>query len=156
MTPCRTPALMLSIATQGGETTTQRKQAIMSQHGISFDGAELAHVETRTAKSGNTYANGILILRDENGKYEASLRFRSFNAVDALSGLEKQYFTKHSPSAEASGGDLHFDAGESTETRERTVAKATARPRVKVAGWFKTSKVGEKWDTVFMLESVSI
>ena len=128
----------------------------MSQHDISFDGAELAHVETRTAKSGNTYANGILILRDENGKYEASLRFRSFNAVDALSGLEKQYFAKHSPSAEASGGDLHFDAGESTETRERTVAKATARPRVNVAGWFKTSKVGEKWDTVFMLESVSI
>jgi hypothetical protein len=128
----------------------------MSQHGISYDGAELAHVETRTAKSGNTYANGILILRDESGKFEASLRFRSFNAVDVLSGLEKQYFAKQSPSTEASGGDLHFDAGESTETRERTVAEATARPRVNVAGWLKTSKVGDKWDTVFMLESVSI
>jgi hypothetical protein len=154
MTLQQNPCPMLFCSSE--HTTTKRKQAIMSKNGISYDGAELAHVETRTAKSGNTYANGILILRDENGKYEASLRFRSFNAVDALSGLEKQYFTKHSPSAEASGGDLHFDAGESTETRERTVAKATARPRVSVAGWFKTSKVGEKWDTVFMLESVSI
>jgi hypothetical protein len=137
-------------------TTTKRKQAIMSQHEISFDNAELAHVETRTAKSGNTYANGILILRDESGKYEASLRFRSFNAVDALSVIERQYFAKQSPSAEIAGSDLHFEAGESTETRERIVAKATTRPRVSVAGWFKTSKVGEKWDTVFMLESVSI
>ena len=127
----------------------------MSQHDISFNGAELAHVEVRTAKSGNDYASGILILRDENGKYEASLRFRSFNAVDALRVLEKQYFAKESANPEASGGDLHFEAGESTETRERTVAKATARPRVNVAGWFKTSKMGANWDTAFMLESVS-
>lgn len=127
----------------------------MSQHDISFNSAELAHVELRTAKSGNEYASGILILRDENGKYEASLRFRSFNAVDSLRVLEKQYFAKEAAQPETSGGDLHYEAGESTETRERTVAKATARPRVNVSGWFKTSKMGENWDTAFMLESVS-
>jgi hypothetical protein len=154
MTLHQNPCLMLFCSAEQ-LTTTKRKQETMSQHDISFSSAELAHVETRTAKSGNTYASGILILRDENGKYEASLRFRSFNAVDVLHTLELQFFAKEAAQPETSGGDLHFEAGESTETRERTVAKATARPRVDVTGWFKTSKIGANWDTVFMLESVS-
>lgn len=132
----------------------------MSQHDISFDRAELAHVETRTAKSGNTYASGILILRDESGKFEASLKFRSFNAVDALRALELQYFAKEASHPDNSGGDLHFAdkrEAESTETRDRTVAKATARPQVNVAGWFRTTKSSNgNWDTAFMVESVSI
>jgi hypothetical protein len=140
-------------------TTTKRKQAIMSQHDISFNSAELAHVETRTAKSGNTYASGILILRDESGKFEASLKFRSFNAVDTLRALELQYFAKEAAQPDNSGGDLHFveHEAESTETRDRTVAKATARPQVDVSGWFRTTKSSNgKWDTAFMVESVSI
>lgn len=131
----------------------------MSQHEQTFTRAELAHVETRTAKSGNTYASGILILRDESGKFEASLKFRSFNAVDALHGLELQYFGKQAAQSETHGGDLAFDesAAESTETRDRTVAKATARPQVDVTGWFRTTKGSNgQWDTAFMVESVSI
>lgn len=131
----------------------------MSQHEKSYDGVELAHVETRTAKSGNTYASGILILRDENGKFEASLKFRSFNAVDALRALELQYFAKDTAQPDTSGSDLHFvdDEAESTETRDRTVAKATARPQVNVSGWFRTTKSSKgTWDTAFMVESVSI
>lgn len=136
-----------------------RKQATVSQHEISYKDAELAHVETRTAKSGNTYASGIIILRDKDGKFEASLKFRSFNAVDALRALELQYFAKEASQPETSGGDLHFVQGEaeSTETRDRTVAKATARPQINVAGWFRTTKSSNgKWDTAFMVESVSI
>ena len=151
--PC--PMLLCS----SEHTTTKRKQAIMSQHDISFNSAELAHVETRTAKSGNTYASGILILRDESGKFEASLKFRSFNAVDTLRALELQYFAKEAAHPDNSGGDLHFvdSEAESTETRDRTVAKATARPQVDVSGWFRTTKSSNgKWDTAFMVESVSI
>jgi hypothetical protein len=130
----------------------------MSQHVISYYGAEIASIEICTAKSGNNYAKGTLILRDESGKFEASHRFRSYNAVDVLTVLELQYFAKQSPTAETSGSDLQFDeaASENTETRERTVAKATARPRVNVSGWFKTSKFGDNWNTALMLESVSI
>lgn len=130
----------------------------MSQHVISYTGAEIASIEICTAKSGNAFAKGTLILRDEAGKFESSLRFRSYNAVDVLTVLELQYFAKQSPTAETSGGDLHFDdtAGESTETRNRTVATATARPRVNVSGWFKTSKIGDNWNTALMLESVSV
>jgi len=130
----------------------------MSQHEISYNGAEIASIEICTAKNGNTYAKGILILRNESGKFESSHRFRSYNAVDALTVLELQYFAKQSPSEETSGSDLHFDdaSGESTETRDRTVAKATVRPRVNVSGWYQTSKFGENWNTAFMLESVSI
>jgi hypothetical protein len=129
----------------------------MSNH-ITFASAELAHVAIRTSKKGNPYASGILILRDENGKFESSLKFRSFNAVDVLRGLELQYFAKEAAQPETSGGDLAFADGEpeSTATRERTVAEATARPKVDVLGWFKTSKGATgNWDTVFMLESVS-
>jgi hypothetical protein len=157
MTLLQNPCLMLLCSYE--HTTTKRKQEIMSQHDISFNSAELAHVETRTAKSGNTYASGILILRDESGKFEASLKFRSFNAVDALRALELQYFAKEAAQPDNSGGDLHFveREAESTETRDRTVAKATARPQVNVAGWFRTTKSSNgNWDTAFMVESVSI
>ena len=131
----------------------------MSQHVISYYGAEIASIEICTAKSGNNYAKGTLILRDESGKFEASLKFRSFNAVDALRALELQYFAKEAAQPDNSGGDLHFveREAESTETRDRTVAKATARPQVNVAGWFRTTKSSNgNWDTAFMVESVSI
>jgi len=130
----------------------------MSNHEYVFEG-ELAALQIRTAKkTGTKYASGILILRDENGKFESSHKFRSFNAVDVLQVLELQYFAKAAPSADTSGGDLHFADGEaeSTETRERTVAEATARPQVKVAGKFRTNKFGANWETVIMVESVSI
>lgn len=118
---------------------------------ISFDGAELASLEIRTAKNGNAYATGILILRDENGKYEASLPFLSFAAADSLASI-----TRSETNPDASGGDLHFD-GEDASTRERTAAKAASRPKANVQGWLRTSKnKQDKWSTVFMLEALSI
>jgi hypothetical protein len=129
---------------------------IMSNH-VEFNGAEIAHCEVRIAKSGNEYASGIIILRNEAGKFEASLKFRSFDAVDVLRGIELQYFAKEAPQADTSGGDLALEASEDAETRERKVAKATPRPQVNVMGWFKTSKSPKgTWDTVFMLDTVSI
>lgn len=128
----------------------------MSNH-VEFSGAEIAHCAIRIAKSGNEYASGIIILRNEAGKFESSHQFRSFDAVDVLRGIELQYFAKEAPQADTSGGDLAFEVAEDTETRERKVAKATSRPQVKVSGWFKTSKSTKgTWDTVFMVDTVTI
>lgn len=125
---------------------------------INFYHAELAHVETRPTKKGNSYAKGILILRNEKGGFEASLPFRSFDAVDAFHTLELQYFAKESAQPATSGGDLAFDdsEAESTETRERTVAKATGRPEVHVSGMFRSNKLPDgKWELIFMVDSVA-
>lgn len=126
---------------------------------ISYDNAELAYVETRTSKKGNAYAKGILILRDASGKFEASLRFRSFDAVDAFHSLELQYFAKESAQPDTSAGDLAFVDGEpeNTETRERNVAKATLRPTISVSGKLRSSQLPDKtWETVFMVDAVGI
>jgi hypothetical protein len=129
---------------------------IMSNHGVNWS-AEIAHCAIRIAKSGNEYASGIIILRNEAGKFESSHQFRSFDAVDVLRGIELQYFAKEAPQADTSGGDLALELDGDAETRERKVAKATPRPQVKVMGWFKTSKSPKgTWDTVFVVDTVTI
>ena len=45
----------------------------MSKHTISFADAELAGLAIKTAKNGNPYASGVLILRNENGGFQSSL-----------------------------------------------------------------------------------
>jgi len=128
----------------------------MSNHAITFTGAELASLSIRTSKKGTLYASGLIHLRDENGKFEASLSFRSFDAVAELTSLEKQYFAEQAAQPETSGGDLHFD-GESTDTRELQVAKAPGRPKVNITGWLRTSKGTDgKWSTVFMVNTLSV
>jgi hypothetical protein len=122
----------------------------MNRNKISFEGAELAALNFRTAKNGNAYASGILITRDEQGKFEASLPFRTFEAVASLKSLDST-----ATNIELSGGDLHFD-GEDADTRERKPANKPAKPRVNVSGWLKTNKVGDKWITTYMLDSLSI
>ena len=128
----------------------------MSANPYSIHGAELVALKIGVAKNGNAYASGILNVRDANGKFEASHKFLSFDAVDTFRALELQYFSKQSAQPDTSGGDLAFADGEpeSTETRERTVAKATVRPQVDVSGWFKTSKMGNAWVTSYMVEAV--
>jgi hypothetical protein len=128
----------------------------MSSNTYSINGAELVSLTIDVAKNGNAYAKGILNVRDANGKFESSHRFLSFDAVDAFRALELQHFSKQSPQPDTSAGDLAFadTEPESTETRERTVAKATARPKVDVTGWFKTSKLGKDWVTSYMVEDV--
>ena len=128
----------------------------MSSNTYSIQGAELVALKIGVAKNGNGYASGIINVRDASGKFEASHKFMSFNAVDAFRSLELQYFSKEAAQPETSGGDLAFADGdpESTETRDRTVAKATARPKVDVTGWFKTSKMGKEWVTSYMVEAV--
>lgn len=128
----------------------------MSANPYSIHGAELVSLKISVAKNGNAYASGILNVRDVNGKFEASHKFLSFDAVDAFRALELQYFSKQSAQPDTSGGDLAFADGEpeSTETRERSVAKATNRPQVDVSGWFKTSKMGNAWVTSYMVEAV--
>ena len=130
----------------------------MSSNTYSIQGAELVALKIGVAKNGNGYASGIINVRDASGKLEASHKFMSFNAVDAFRSLELQYFSKEAAQPETSGGDLAFADGdpESTETRDRTVAKATARPKVDVTGWFKTSKMGKEWVTSYMVEDVYI
>jgi len=128
----------------------------MSANPYSIHGAELVSLKIGVAKNGNAYASGILNVRDANGKFEASHKFLSFDAVESFRALELQYFSKQSAQPDTSGGDLAFADGEpeSTETRERSVAKATARPQVDVSGWFKTSKMGKDWVTSYMVEAV--
>ena len=128
----------------------------MSANPYSIHGAELVSLKIGVAKNGNAYASGILNVRDENGKFEASHKFLSFDAVDAFHVLYLQYFHEQSAQPDTSGGDLAFADGEpeSTETRNRTVAKATIRPKVDVSGWFKTSKMGNAWVTSYMVEDV--
>jgi hypothetical protein len=129
---------------------------IMSNH-VEFSGAEIAHCAIRIAKSGNEYASGIIILRNEAGKFESSHQFRSFDAVDVLRGIELQYFAKDAPQADTSGGDLALELDGDAETRERKAVKTASRPQVKVSGWFKTSKSPKgTWDTVFMVDTVTI
>jgi len=120
-------------------------------HITTYEGAELASVSIRTAKNGNTYASGILILRDTDGKFQASFPFRSFDAAAELATLSRT-----ETDTDLVGGDLHFD-GEDADTRERVAAKQQARPRANVSGWFRTSKGSDgKWSTVYMLSSLSI
>ena len=128
----------------------------MSANPYSIHGAELVSLKIAVAKNGNAYASGILNVRDANGKFEASHKFLSFDAVDSFRALELQYFSKQSAQPDTSGGDLAFEDGEpdSTETRERPVARATVRPQVDVSGWFKTSKMKDAWVTSYMVEAV--
>jgi len=130
----------------------------MSATPYSIHGAELVSLKIGVAKNGNAYASGILNVRDANGKFEASHKFLSFDAVDSFRALELQYFSKQSAQPDTSGGDLAFADGEpdSTETRERTISKEIIRirPAIDVSGWFKTSKMGNAWVTSYMVEAV--
>jgi len=105
----------------------------MSKNPVSFADAELASLVIGTAKNGKSYARGIMILRNESGAYEASFPFICFSkAVGTLRVLEQQ---EHS-------AELTGESGE------------PERPIASVSGWFKTSKNGEAWNTVYRLESV--
>jgi hypothetical protein len=105
----------------------------MSKHTVSFADAELAGLAIKTAKNGNKYASGILILRNEERGFESSLPFICFsNAVGALAVLEQQ---EHS-------AELTGESGK------------PERPIASVSGWFKTNKRGDAWSTIFRLESV--
>jgi len=108
----------------------------MSKHTISFADAELAGLAIKTAKNGNQYASGVLILRNENGGFEASLPFLCFsNAVGALAILEQQ---EHS-------AELTGESGK------------PVRPIATVSGWFNTGKdkAGAfRKSATFRLESV--
>jgi len=108
----------------------------MSKNSVSFVGAELAGLSIRTAKNGNKYASGVLILRNENGGFEASLPFLCFsNAVGALGILEQQ---EHS-------AELTGESGK------------PVRPIATVSGWFNTGKDKSgafRKSATFRLESV--
>ncbi len=103
----------------------------MSKHTISFADAELASLAEGTAKNGNKYMSGIIILRNERGTYESSHPFICFGkAVGALRALEQR---EHS-------AELTGESGK------------PERPVVNVSGWFWTNK--SNWKTTFQLQSV--
>jgi len=103
----------------------------MSKHTVSFADAELAGLAIKTAKNGNNYATGVLILRNENGGFQSSLPFICFSkAVGALRALEQR---EHS-------AELTGESGK------------PERPVVNVSGWFWTNK--SNWKTTFQLQSV--
>jgi hypothetical protein len=117
-------------------TVCDRKQVEM-KHEVSFSAAELAGLEVKTAKTGKDYAKGVIILRNDEGKFQASLPFLCFTAaVGHLRSLEQQ---EHS---------MELVGGETPETTEQ-------RPRANVSGWFRTSKTDKGWTTSFMIESVN-
>lgn len=106
-----------------------RKQVEMS-HEVTFQNAELAGLEIKTAKNSNQYAKGVLILRNEEGKFQASLPFITFTAVAPLAEL--------------------------LESTPRVAGAEAKRPVATVSGWFRTSQNAEKtWLTSFNVNSVA-
>jgi hypothetical protein len=114
-------------------------------HEVSFVAAELSGLKIQTAKNGKDYAKGVIVLRNSEGKFQASLPFLCFTAAVAnLRALEQQ---EHS--ADLVGGVSVTEVdGTKSEARE-------PRPIANVSGWFRTSKVKDNWTTSFMLESVN-
>lgn len=94
----------------------------MSKNSVQFKAAEIASLKVKVAKSGNAYLTGVIILRDENGKFEGSLPFLSFDAVDKA----REAFP--------------VILGE-----DEDAAKQASRPRANVSGWFKSRKDGDEW-----------
>lgn len=125
-------------------TLRDRKQVEM-KHEVTFESAELAGLEVKTAKTGKDYAKGVIILRNDEGKFQASLPFLCFTAsVGHLRALEQQ---EHS--IELVGGVSVTQAdGTKSEPHEQ-------RPVANVSGWFRTSKTDKGWTTSFMIESVN-
>ena len=106
-------------------------------------------ITIKTAKNGNEYASGAIVFVDSDGKFQASIPYRSFTEVGTLRTLKAQV-----ESQEVAGGDLHFD-GTEQDTRERKPGK-TPRPTVTVSGWL-TSKSKEGFVPVsFVVEKVHI
>lgn len=114
-------------------------------HEVSFVAAELSGLEIKTAKNGKDYARGVIILRNSEGRFQASLPFLCFTAaVASLRALEQQ---EHS--MELVGGvSVTESDGTKSEARE-------PRPIASVSGWFRTSKTDKGWTTSFMVESVN-
>jgi len=103
-------------------------------------------INIKTAKNGNEYASGAIIIKDEAGKFQASIPYISWSEVQVLSKL-----LRAQESSTLTGGDLAFD-GEDAETRERK--PLVARPTVTVSGWL-TSKSKDGFKPVsFVIESI--
>lgn len=115
------------------------------KHEVSFSAAELSGLEIKTAKNGKDYARGVIVLRNDEGRFQASLPFLCFTAAVAnLRSLEQQ---EHS--AELVGGvSVTESDGTKSEAKEQ-------RPVANVSGWFRTSKTDKGWTTSFMVESVN-
>jgi|APCry1669188910_1035180.scaffolds.fasta_scaffold99674_1 hypothetical protein len=104
----------------------------MSTNSVKFKG-ELASLKVKVAKSGNAYLTGVVILRDENGKFESSLPFISFDAVDEA----REAFP--------------VILGE-----DEAAAAQAPRPRANITGWFKSNKVGDEWKQSFQVSEITL
>lgn len=123
----------------------------MSHNIITFANAEISALRIREARNGNEYATGVLLVRTDDGAFESSHPFRSFEFADVLKTLSKQ-----DANPDATGGDLAFD-GEDAETRERKPAKQAKRPQGTVSGWFSTKPDTKGvWRTTFVLDSLNV
>jgi hypothetical protein len=120
---------------KSGNNSKVKAGAAMSKNIVSFADAELAGLAIKTAKNGNSYATGVMIIRNEEGRYEASLPFICFSAaVGALRAL----------AVVEQSADLVGESGK------------PERPVASVSGWFKTDKRGDNWSTIYRLESVDV
>ena len=128
----------------------------MTKNQYDLDGEIVSLTIDISKKNKIEYANGIVVLRDENGKFESSHAFCSFDAVAELKSIHLQYFSKSSPQPETSGGNLAFDESveESKITRNRTIAKPV-RPVVILTGKFKSKEYKKNWKTTFMVDTVN-
>jgi hypothetical protein len=115
------------------------------KHEVSFTAAELAGLAIQTGKNGKDYAKGVIILNNDEGRFQASIPFFCFTAAVAnLRSLEQQ---EHS--AELVGGvSVTQSDGTRSEAKE-------PRPIANVSGWFRTRKTDKGWTTSFMIESVN-
>ena len=104
-------------------------------HEVTFSSAELKGLKIKQTVKGTDYATGVVILRNSEDKFQASLPFLCFtDAVASLKALEQQ---EHSAEL----------VGEPTNPEPKC-------PIATVSGWFRTTKNGETWSTSFMVTAV--
>ena len=123
----------------------------MSHNIVKFDHAELSALRIREARNGKEYATGVILVRNDEGAFESSHPFRTFDHADVLKTLSKD-----NANPDATGGDLTFD-GEDAETRERIPAKQAKRPQGSVTGWFSTKPDTKGvWRTTFVIDTLNV
>lgn len=120
----------------------------MSKMYSNYEKAELSSVQIRQAKNGNKYATGAIILRTDEGKFQASIRFISWDAIgslEVLASLEEP--------EQLTGGDLApiEKDGTRAETKPR-------RAQASITGWFETNRDKDgNWKPLqYVMETASI
>ena len=120
----------------------------MSKMYSNYEKAELSSIQIREAKNGNKYATGAIIIRTDEGKFQASLRFISWDAVGSLQVLADSESVE-----QLTGGDLP-----PIEIDGKRADSQARRPRASVTGWFESNRDKDgNWKPLqYVVETVTI